>query len=379
MIGLKDSCVMVAGGAGFIGSSIVRNLLARGVRVVCFDSYLHGVPANVQGLTGPLTIVQGSALDAWKLIDTINKYEVDYIIDCIGDTFVVSAYEMPQRFFDVNLQSNFNVLMAAKVCKIKRMLYISSTEVYGQANLPKFSEDVPLNPLNTYAVSKLAADRLCFTMHVEHNIPVVIARIFNCYGPRETHPYIIPEIITQLNEGSVLSLGNISAERDFTYVDDTARALIAVLESEIPNGEVVNVGSDVTYSIEYLAHKIAELMGVRNLEIRQDPRRLRRLDLAHLRCDNTKLRRYTGWSPQIGIEDGLRKTIEWFWEHNSRWSWENSMNDIYLDEEAVSRKTVLEARDGEFIREPFNTADDRVLTEEVEVTATPKPIVNSEV
>ena len=329
---LIDRTVMVAGGAGFLGSAVVRELLKIGARVVCFDNYLHGLAKNVEGLEGPLTIVYGNALDSWKLIDTINRYNVSYIIDCIGDTFVISAYEMPQRFFDVNLQANFNVLMAAKVCNIKRMVYISSTEVYGQHNLEKFSEDTPLNPLNTYAVSKLAADRLCFTLNVEHRIPVVTARIFNCYGPRETHPYIIPEIISQLSAGSTLQLGNLTAERDFTYVHDTARALIAVLASDIPNGEAVNVGSDTTYSVEWLVYKIAELMGVSSLKIEADPRRFRRLDLDRLRCDNSKLKRYTGWTPQVGIEEGLLNTINWFRENDYHWPWEFTMKDVRFDD-----------------------------------------------
>jgi nucleoside-diphosphate-sugar epimerase len=161
---------------------------------------------------------------------------------------------------------------------------------------------------------------------------VVTARIFNCYGPRETHPYIIPEIIAQLDRGFVVSLGNIKAERDLTYVHDTALALIAVMESDLPNGDVVNVGSDTTYRVEWLAYKIAELMGVPNMEIRHNPRRLRRLDLNHLQCDNAKLRRYTDWSPKVGIDEGLRRTIEWYRDNGRRWCWEDSMSDVHFNQ-----------------------------------------------
>jgi len=329
---LAGGVVMVAGGAGFVGSAIVRELLLRGSTVVCYDNYLHGHPAHVAGLSGPLTVIHGDVRDDWLLFKALREHQVEYIIDCVGDTFVPTAYIMPDRFFDINVGGTLHLLKAAQALSIKRMLYISSTEVYGEADRPKLDEETPLNPVNTYAVSKAAADRLCHTYHVEHGIPVVSARIFNCYGPRETEPYVIPEIIAQLHRGPRLALGNIKAERDFTYVHDTANALIAVLASDIPDGDVVNVGSDTSFSVELLARKIAEIMGVGPLEIVVDPARLRRKDIDRFRCDNRKLLTHTGWKPTVRIDDGLKTTVDWFLANGARWSWES-----FVDGTAIYR------------------------------------------
>lgn len=327
---LQGSCVMVAGGAGFVGSALVRELLDYDARIVVYDNFLHGAQDNVAGLSNSdqVTVITADVLDKGKLEKTIRDFSIDYIFDFVGDTFVPTAYEIPQRFFDINLQGTFNVLMAARNCGVRRVLYVSSTEVYGEHRGSAISENVPLAPLNTYAVSKLAADRLCFTFFVEHKIPVVIARIFNCYGPRETHPYVIPEIISQLNRGPILRLGNIEAERDFTYVHDTARALIQLLTSNIPNGETVNVGSGTSWQIGELAQIIAEVMETGPIEVIKDARRLRRLDIDRFQCDNAKLRRYTGWSPQINLKQGLKNTVQWFKDNNCQWCWEKSSNDF---------------------------------------------------
>ncbi len=326
---IENKCVMVAGGAGFVGSALVRELLLSKAKVVIYDNFLHGTYDNLSQVADSVAVVQGDVLNPWKLTQTLKEYEVEYIIDCVGDTFVPTAYEIPQRFFDINLQGTFNVLMAAKVCNIKRILYVSSTEVYGESNEIKVSETSTLAPLNTYAVSKLAADRLCFTFFVEHQIPVIIARIFNCYGPRETHPYIIPEIITQLNKGPIISLGNVEAERDFTYVHDTANALIAVITSDIPNGEAVNIGSGGTYKIADLVKTIAQIMDVPDYSINTESRRLRRLDIDRFQCDNSKLMHYTDWKPQVDIYEGLSRTVQWFRENNFEWHWEKVSNDIF--------------------------------------------------
>jgi nucleoside-diphosphate-sugar epimerase len=245
---------------------------------------------------------------------------------------VPTAYIMPERFFDINVGGTLHLLRAAQALSIKRMVYVSSTEVYGETDRAKLDEETPFNPVNTYAVSKAAADRLCHTYYLEHGVPVVIARIFNCYGPRETEPYVIPEIIAQLHRGSRVSLGNIKAERDFTYVHDTANALISVLASDLPDGDAVNVGSDTSFSVELLARKLAETMGVKSLDIVVDPARLRRKDIDRFRCDNRKLRKYTDWKPTVRIDDGLKMTVDWFRANGARWSWES-----FVDGTAIYR------------------------------------------
>jgi nucleoside-diphosphate-sugar epimerase len=326
-IDLRDEAVLVVGGAGFLGSAMVRELLDDGARVVVYDNFLHGTLANLVEVRDRISVVSGDILDAWRLSSTIREHGIAYIFNTVGDTFVPTAYDVPARFFTINVLGNLNVLQATKQLGVRRTLYVSSTEVYGEAEDEKVNEGAPLRPLNTYAVSKLAADGLCYTFHKEHDVPIICARIFNAYGPRASEPYVIPEIITQLHKSNVVTLGNLQAQRDFTYVHDTARWLIELLKSDVPFGQPVNVGSDNCYSVEWLARTIAELMEVRDLQIRVDARRLRRLDITRFRCDNTLLRRYIDATPRYPMVEGLRATIDWF-RRRGRWSWEDYVDGV---------------------------------------------------
>lgn len=319
---------MVVGGAGFLGSAVVRELLEMGARVSVYDNFLHGTLRNLSEVRSRIALVSGDILDAWRLGGAIQANEVELIIDAVGDTFVPLAYDVPGRFFSINVMGTLNVLQATRSLGVRRTLYVSSTEVYGEADTDRVSESSPLRPLNTYAVSKLAADQLCTTFHREHGTHILCARIFNCYGPRATEPYLIPEIIAQLSRGPVLRLGNLSAERDFTYVHDTARWLIDLLRSDAPPGEPVNVGSDTSYSVRWLAETIAELMGVEKLEIQTDERRKRRHDVQRFRCDNTLMRRYIEGTPRYDIREGLRRSIEWFRQNGERWGWEEFIDGV---------------------------------------------------
>jgi len=323
---LSHQSVLVTGGAGFVGSTLVRLLLDEGCRVVVYDNFLHGVKSNLEEVRDLIDIIPGDVLEEHVLAETIHSHDVQYVFHCVGDAFVPTTYHFPKRAFNINVEGTLNVLMLAKLFNVKRVLYVSSTEVYGDALKPTIDENHPLLPLNTYAVSKLAADRLCFTLFHEHGVPVIIARIFNTYGPRDTQPRVIPDIISQLSKSNIVELGNIHAERDFNYVDDTARGLIGLIKSSVPNGDAVNIGTGRSWSIEQVAKKIGKIMGHDKIEIKISHRRLRRLDVQRFCCDPTKMLKYTGWKPRVSLEEGLKRTVDWFIANGKVWSWYDYSN-----------------------------------------------------
>jgi dTDP-glucose 4,6-dehydratase len=172
-------------------------------------------------------------------------------------------------------------------------------------------ENHPTSPHSTYAVSKLAGDRVAFTLHKENGFPVVIIRPFNSYGPNYTQPYIIPEIMNQLLNGNKeLMLGNIDAVRDFTFVSDTADAIIRSLNSKKTIGEIINVGSGSEISIGELALKIAKITK-RKIKIRYDESRERPYDVNRLICNNKKAKRLLDWKTKITMDEGLMKIFRW--------------------------------------------------------------------
>ena len=319
----KDN-VLVTGGAGFIGSALVRALIKKGVNVVVYDNFLYGHKSNLVDVEDDIDIVRGDIL-SWKIYQAIKEFNIGYVFHLAAEPYVPSSYDNPEKFFDINIKGTMNLLMACKTLDVKRILHFSSSEVYGTAKSVPMDEGHPTLPLSTYAVSKLAADRMCYVFHHEHDTPVLIARPFNCYGPREMQPYVIPEIISQLVRGNVVRLGNTKARRDFTYVDDTARAAITMMESDIPNGETVNLGSNTAYSIQELAELVGALLKYDDIEIKTEKSRLRPLDVDHLQCNYSMAKKYTGWEPKIDIKEGLRLTIDWYVNNGRRWYWEDHL------------------------------------------------------
>lgn len=315
---LKGKRILVTGGAGFIGSTLVRELLEEDADVIVFDNFIYGDKSNLEEVNSRIETIVGDVL-SWRLAEVIQSYQPEFVFHLAAEPYIPHCYENPEKFLDTNIKGTLNVLMACKVAKVKRIVLFSTSEVYGTAKYVPIDENHPTLPLSTYAVSKLAADRLSYVFSHEHKLPVVIVRPFNAYGPRETQPYVIPEIISQLTRGNKVKLGNVKARRDFTYVQDTAKGVIKVLKSNIPFGSVINIGSNSTVSIEELACIIGNILQHDKIEIEIEQSRLRPLDVTCLQCDYSKARKMVGWKPTVDIEEGLRRTINWYLENGKRW------------------------------------------------------------
>ncbi len=330
---LKGKKVLVTGGAGFIGSYLVRELLKVGAEVIVYDNLFSGDQENLKEIEEQILLIRGDIRDR-EFVKILKEHKVEYVYNLAAEPYIPYSYERPWSFVEINTMGALNVFLACKEAGVKRIIQYSTSEVYGKARYLPMDEEHPTYPLSTYAVSKLAADRLAFTLHHEIGLPVIILRQFNCYGPRVTQPYVIPEIISQLSRGNRLKLGNLKARRDLTFVEDAARGAVMLMECEDAVGEVINMGSEENYSVEELAHIIGKLMGHKEIKIEVDKNRLRPLDVEVLLCNPEKMRKLTGWEPRVSLEEGLRIMIDYYYSHGKRWLWEKKL----VPEEKIWKK-----------------------------------------
>lgn len=315
---LAGKNVLVTGGAGFIGSELSRHLLKENANVVVLDNLLAGRKENLQEILKDIVFLQKDILDT-DFEKALKQHSIDLVFNLAAEPFIPDSYEKPSRFMEINTIGVLKILLAAKKAGVERIIQYSTSEVYGTAKQIPMNEEHPTLPLSTYAVSKLAADRLCYTLYHEQGIPVIILRQFNVFGMRETHPYIIPIIIDQLHKSNKVRLGNTKATRDFTFVSDAARAAIMLMQSDKAVGEVVNSGVGMEVSVEQIANTVGKLMGHKKIEIVVEEKRLRPLDVERLNCDNSKLKEMTGWQPKVSFEQGLQLTIQDFRERGNKW------------------------------------------------------------
>lgn len=312
--------VLVTGGAGFIGSTVVHKLLSRGYLVTVLDNLSVGSVDNIPNHHKALRLVAGDVRDFEMVSAVVRGHE--YVIHMAAQAFIPMSYDLPVKCASVNALGSLHVFKACLNYGVKRIVHISSSEVYGPAMYQPMDEKHPLNPLSTYAVSKAAADQWAQTMAFEHKLPVVILRPFNTFGPRDSLPRFIPEMIRQCIKEPAIKVGNINTSRDYSYVDDIARAAVFGLEKEGIDGEIANFGCGKALRMCNVLEMISKITGSQDKEIIHDSARLRPHDVDFLMSSTTKAYRILGWRPEVDFADGLKRTLDWYMTNGQSWNYE---------------------------------------------------------
>ena len=314
---IKNCNVCVIGGAGFIGSHLVDYLIdERGCNVTVLDNLITGKTKNIHEKA---KFIWADIRDEEsELVRIFKKENIDYVFNYAAEPYISESFERPMHFFDINATAVLKVLNACQKSKIKAVLQVSSAEIYGDMK-GKIKETDAVEAHSTYGVSKLAADGLVQVRWREANVPAISLRQFNCVGERETHEYVIPEIISQLAKSNVVNLGN-NSFRDFQYAGDAAKMAVELLEKG-QFGEVYNMGSEDGIMIYELAELIGRLMGHEETIIQTEDSRIRPWEIWHLQSDNTKLNNVIKSRPSVSLEEALEKTIKYFHENGSKWDW----------------------------------------------------------
>lgn len=290
----KNSKVVVTGGAGFIGSHLIRYLLNEGAEVLAIDNLFVGKKEFISDgcLFKKLDIRFKEAKEV------IWDFEPDVIVHLAAIHYIPYCNENPGETFDVNVMGTRNLLEACEA----EFLFASSAAVYPPLN-GALREDLH-GPIGIYGKTKLIGEDLVKL----HNKKAIIARLFNVYGPNDTNPHLIPEIVNQIKEGKrKIELGNLTPRRDYIHVDDVCAAILALLKHDKEG--VYNIGTGVEYSVNEVVEVVNEILGEEILIV-QDKRRIRKVEREHLLADITKIQNEIGWKPEKRLKDGLKKLIE---------------------------------------------------------------------
>jgi len=316
-----NSKILVTGADGFIGSHLTEYLVREGYDVRAFVYYnsfnswgwLDHCAIDVKD---HFEVFAGDIRDPYGVKEAMKG--CDLVLHLAALIAIPYSYHSPETYIETNIKGTLNVLQAAKELGVKRLIHTSTSEVYGTAQFVPITENHRLNGQSPYAASKIGADQLAYSFFTSFNLPVLIIRPFNTYGPRQSARAVIPTIITQIANGkSKISLGETSTTRDFNFIKDTVLGFISALESENGLGEVVNLGSNSEISILDTVNIIAELME-KKIEINTESYRVRpeNSEVERLWADNSKAKDLFGWRPEYtgitGFKKGLTETINWF-------------------------------------------------------------------
>jgi len=305
----------VTGAGGFIGSNLVEYLVRRGGRVRAFVRYNSRNDFGLLETCDPevldeVEVFTGDLTNPEAVVGAVEGCEVVLHLGALIP--IPYSYRHPRECVAANVVGTLNVLEASRRAAVSRIVQVSSSEVYGTAQTVPIPEHHPLNPQSPYAATKVAADQLALSYWHSFQTPVVVARPFNTFGPRQSARAVIPTIISQALSRDVIELGDTSPTRDFLYVGDTAAGIARCAEISGIEGEVFNLGTGTEISVGELARRVLALLD-RDLPIVTDSERVRppTSEVERLVSDYSKAETVLEWRPETDFEDGLRRTISW--------------------------------------------------------------------
>lgn len=312
MSNLNGRNVLVTGGAGFIGCNLVQRLLHEKARVRIFDNFSTGKRKNLADIYDKISLIEGDLRDFALVLEATQNVEIIFHEAALPS--VIRSVKAPNTTNDVNITGTLNLLEAARVNRVRRVMYASSSSIYGDSlALPKKEDMVP-DPLSPYAVSKIAGEHYMRVFHRLYGIETVIFRYFNVYGPYQdpTSEYsgVIAKFITSfLHKKPVVVYGDGEQSRDFTYVDDVVEANILAVDADV-SGDVFNVACGSRNTLNQMIEILKSIFGKQDHKIEYtDPRPG---DVKHSQADVSKIREKLNYSARITFADGLRKTVEWY-------------------------------------------------------------------
>lgn len=307
--------VLITGADGFIGSHLTELLVKKGGQVKALSQYNSfnnwGWLEEIDCLQD-IEVLSGDVRDP-HYCKHISK-KIDIIFHLAALIAIPYSYVAPDSYVDTNVKGTLNICQAALENGCQKIIHTSTSEVYGTAQYVPIDEKHPLQPQSPYSASKIGADCMAMSFYNTFELPVVVARPFNTYGPRQSARAIIPTIITQIAKGAAtLRLGDLTPTRDLNYVTDTCQGFLALAECDESIGETINIGSNYEVSMGEVVATIKDLMGS-DVEIMTEEARLRPAgsEVFRLWCDNSKIHGLTGFSPEHTLRQGLQKTIAWF-------------------------------------------------------------------
>jgi UDP-glucose 4-epimerase len=304
---------LVTGGAGFIGSELVRQLHAAGADVVVVDDLSTGRRVNLVSVDGArVRLIVADVRDERRLTEAMRGVEVVFHLACRG---VRHSLHSPGESHAVNATGALTVLEAARRTSVSRLVYVSSSEVYGTARWVPMTEDHPTFPATVYGAAKLAGEGYARAYHRAYGFPAVVVRPFNAYGPHCHHEgdsgEVIPKFVLRSLAGrSMVVFGDGRQTRDFTYVTDTARGILQAAHVDDAIGETINLGSGREVTINDLASEVAAVTGRQTADIVHDAPRPG--DVLRLCADSVKARGLLSFEPRVGLRDGLGRVRDWY-------------------------------------------------------------------